>query len=102
MESTTTSNSKTIDVPKRSSPWIPSVNVRTHPDGSTKEGAAYRGPSNGTMVEDFTSFTRILSEAGIGPVIAWGDIAMIFHGIPTSYIVSIQPNALPSNLIHFL
>ena len=54
------------------------------------------------MVEDFTSFTRILSEAGIGPVIAWGDIAMIFHGIPTSYIVSIQPNALPSNLIHFL
>jgi hypothetical protein len=43
------------------------------------------------MVKAFTSFTRILSEAGIGPVIAWGDIAMIFHGVPTAYIVTIQP-----------
>jgi hypothetical protein len=85
MESTTTSNSKAIDVPKRATPWIPSINVITHSDGSTKEGAVYR---NGTMVGSFTSITRILSEAGIGPVIAWGDIAMIFHGIPTSYIVT--------------
>jgi len=70
MEST--SGSKAIEVPKRATPWIPSVNVKTHPDGSTEEGAAYRGTSN-TMVEDFASFTRVLSEAEIGPVIAWGD-----------------------------
>jgi hypothetical protein len=82
-------------------PWIPSVNVRTHPDGSTEEGAAYRGASN-PMVKAFTSFTRILSEAGIGPVIAWGDIAMIFHGIPTAYIVIIQPKRIAQHLIHFL
>ena len=57
-----TSGFKAIDVPKRAAPWIPNVNVKTH-----QEGAADRGPSN-TIVEDFTSFTRILSEARIGPV----------------------------------
>ncbi len=43
------------------------------------------------MVEDF-SFTRVLSGAGIGPVIAWGDIAMIFYAIPTVYAVNTLPN----------
>ena len=90
----TISDAKAIEVHKRATPWLPSVNVKTHPDGSMEEGSAFRGPSN-TMVEDLASFTRVLSEAGIGPVIAWGDIAMIFHGIPTVYAVNMQHNASP-------
>ena len=74
---------KAIEAAKRATPWMPSVDVKTHPDGSwtlERDG------------RDFASFTRVLSEAGIGPVITWGDIAMIFHGIPTAYAVNMQPN----------
>ncbi len=100
MEST--NGPRAIEVPKRATPWMPSVNVTTHLDGSTEEGAAFRGASN-TMVEDFVSFTRVLSEAGIGPVIAWGDIAMVFHGIPTVCVVNMQPNShIARDLTQFL
>jgi len=50
-----------------------------------EEGSALRDPA---FLEEFSS-TRILSEAGIGPVIAWSNIAMMFHGIPICYTVNV-------------
>jgi hypothetical protein len=88
-----TSEPKAIGVPKRDTPWI-SYDVLLHPDGSTQEGAAFREPS--MIVKYLVSFSTVLSKAGVGPVIAWGDIAMMFYGIPTGYTVNILANtALP-------
>jgi len=64
--------------------------VLLHPDGSTQDGAAFREPS--TTVKYLVSFNTILSKAGIGPVIAWGDMAMMYYGIPTCYTVNILAN----------
>jgi hypothetical protein len=65
-----------------------------HPDGSTEEGAAFREPS--TVAKYLVLFGTVLSKARVGPVIAWGDIAMMFHGIPTTHTVNILSNpALP-------
>jgi hypothetical protein len=44
-------------------------------DDLTEEGPALHGPA---FLEEFSSFSRVLSEVGIGPIIAWGDIAMMF------------------------
>jgi len=52
-------------------------------DGSMEEGSALRDPA---FLKEFSS-TRVLSEAGIGPVIAWSNIAMMFHSIPICYTV---------------
>jgi len=58
-------------------------------DGSTEEGSALRDPA---FLEEFSSFSCVLSEVGIGPIIAWGDIAMMFHGIPICYTVNASAN----------
>jgi len=49
------------------------------------------------IVKYLVSFSTVLSKSrGVGPVIAWGDIAMMFYGIPTGYTVNILANtALP-------
>ncbi len=54
-------------------------------DGSTERGIALRAPK---LEEAFSSITRPLSEEGIGPVIGWGDIAMMFYGIPICFTVN--------------
>jgi len=70
------------DLPKKQ---IYDPTVLNQWDGSTEEGSALRDPA---FLEEFSSFSRVLSEVGIGPIIAWGDIAMMFHGIPICYTVN--------------
>jgi hypothetical protein len=76
--------------PKAIGPKRISYNVLLHPDGSTQEGAAFREPS--MIVKHLASFSTVLSKARVGPVIAWGDVAMMFYGIPTCYTVNILAN----------
>ena len=88
-----TSEPKAIGVPTRDTRWITGTSDvlhLIHPDGSTQEGTAFREPSK--IVKYLISFGTVLSKAGVGPVIAWGDIAMMFYGIPTSYTVNIVAN----------
>ena len=83
----TTRGPEAIEDPPKKRIYDPTVILQW--DGSTEEGSALRDPA---FLEEFSSFTRVLSEVGIGPVIAWGDIAMMFHGIPICYTVNASAN----------
>ncbi len=95
-----TSNPNAIEALERAKARLYNPTMLIQEDGSTEEGSALRRPE---LMEAFSSFTRILSVAGIGPIIAWGDIAMIFHGIPIVFTVNLPPNILlRTELIHFV
>ena len=81
---TSASDPKATEANKRAKPGLDNGTMLIQEDGSMEEGSALREPK---LLEAFSSFTRVLSEAGIGLVIAWGEIAMMFHGIPICFTV---------------
>ena len=84
-----------IEVPERAkTPWIRSVNMLLHPNGShMEEGFSWTLEHDGGH--------HVLSEAGIGPVITWGDIPRHSDRLcskyanPTVTLHRREPNPLP-------
>ena len=50
----------------------------------------HHGSASMTVKYLVSEFSSVLSKAGAGPVIAWGDITMMFYGIPTGYTVTVN------------
>jgi len=91
----TTSDPKATEANERATSGLYNGTMLIQEDGSTEEGSALHEPK---LLEAFSSFTNVLSEAGIGPVIAWGEIAMMFHGIPICFTVRILAKTTAKNL----